>query len=889
MSVVGPAPAESKLSPSGGTARRNKQKAIIGTADADSSVSRSNFGRNPEYVVARVPLTMSHTNAFSSSESIVRIDWKNFAKILPFDVNPPRPRRTYKAGNLAQWATAADDSEIEDSDGFWNGGDAETARELDGTHVNTAQLKTGTPKPTQLLQIKSSDNVFPTSFVTKHQSRERRITYTELKKPYTAPPPRHIIPFIPQKARTANVESEHREHIASLRSKLKKPVPTEIEETPPELDYETRPRSAHVPFRLEDHVKKTTMFVEKEPEEDYERKMRSLFLPSLFAGDGVDDMKEEKRRKRLDGTNVSGRTNELAKPPAVPVLGNKSVTFQETGEGLKQTAGQFNRKASLRSSPSRPQSGQKHKSNTRARSAGKRNSNPLVVQQTAPTSIPQRSLATLDSNDDVPSDIPASALRWTQAIFHVLKSNKLKRQGLEDPISGFESEDSRFARARRDKLDLIGALRVKKVYEINISNRTDKDLDVLDTILGKYRCFSKLSPVVRYKLYNCCTVETHSRGTVMIREGHQARYWYIILAGECVHQLRPDTPMTITSRVQVGGSVGDFATSYGTLSSQTETRHVRATCLMRTMFLRVEKQDFVAISREARGLDTMVYEYFTTVPAFFGVEKAVLNALCQRSIVRNFPADHVMLRAGDYCSNLYFVMKGRIRALHMVTFVKVDHEPASQSCDRRHKYTLSPFRFPHTASKLGKSDEIVRELAAVLDITPGMSFPPMKPSKVVAEQQEAAAMAEAQKLEGRRTSIMPAVKPASHDVHAMQTPFHFVVVDKADVVVISFADLIEILPVDILRRVMEHRTMTDVSTQEIEERYLSALGWRDTDNGGKRALKIDSFSNDSSWSHPVVPNKFKKGHDENEGALNLLDKERGLRTLDSESENVVVG
>ncbi|KAI9329436.1 hypothetical protein BDR26DRAFT_900197 [Obelidium mucronatum] len=794
------------------------------------------------------------------------------------------------------------------------------------------------------ITLSPRDNLFTPSFQIHHHPRtlsrntNPNNNNNNLRRTYTAPPPTTFHPFIPPKqkgtgTKITEILANHADHISLLKAKHK-PKPKEIiPEIPDEVAYETRPRSAHVAFRLEQHVKPMTMVVEKEPVDDYEKRMRGLFLPSLFAGDGVDDFKGNSARDRslVKLMNANGGVKGGGGVAGVVGMsrfmmmdrGGKSVGLLEAGAGGIATAGGgesstvgavvaaggkpltppiptptpggggklktpeqdfIKRKpgtgptaAVAAAAATKPEPTRKTNS-ARIRSAKNRKLSTALHKTPQKTISPakgRKSLATMnDADGDIPDDMNISTVRWSLAIYSVLKQIRIKKSVLEDSIRGEDdSAMGKLLRAKQDKLDLIGAAQVKRFYEINLGSRTDKDLDMLDSIVGKYQCFSKLSPVVRYKLYNCCTLESHPRGRVMIREGHQARFWYILLTGECLNILRPDTPMSITTRVRTGGSVGEFQAVFG--ASTAELRHARATCLMRCDFLRVEKQDFLAISREARGLDTMVFEYFTTVPSFFGVEKAVLTLICQRSIVRKFEAKQVMLRAGELCSNLYFIMKGKVRALHMVTFAKVDCGVSStNTSDRRHKYTLVPYGL-NPIAKLGPNDEIVRELATVLDLGGGMSFPPIKPSKVVQEQQEAMDRAEAAAgipLSARRSSMKPAV---GADANALPCPFHFVVVDRLEVVVISIQDLKEILPPDTLRRVMEHRSLTDVGSQEIEERYMSALGWRDTESSGSRTLRIDSFSKDGSWSNPVVKNKFKDNVDVDPFGIGQKEKSEG--------------
>ncbi|KAJ3263871.1 hypothetical protein HDU77_009767 [Chytriomyces hyalinus] len=886
-------------------------------------------------------------------------------------------------------------------------------RDKDETESEEAAMRGFLFDPDQRLTISSKDNLFIPAFLVRHKSRslKRPPQFPKPPQPTTTPSrskPNQSSPTTPSTAKTATpTVSRNAQRLLKLQQyrlqRQEAPNPDQLE-PPAELGYETRPMSAHAPFNLRDYIKPTGMVTEKEETDDYEKRMRSLFLPSLFAGDSVDDMKNNSaktRRVHLVAEHASvgdepkgdvrktvsfqqdqpdtskpvpkeippAPTSLKPPPPPPPPLirptssrGGVTVTNRPDSSDMRRRLflppPPTRRPVSGSRSGYRPTNDDRSTSNAklytgtaasstrngvsdvysssgagnlptlrrsnsaRARSANLRKRK-LSTALHKPIPIGRPNLTTLATVngvgtvvDEIPNDLSAPLLRWELAIYHVLKLNKTKKSVLDDNAGGVSvaggglselTQTEIIQRAKRDRLDLVGALRVKRIYEINVGSREDKDLDILDGIIGKYHCFAKLSPVVRYKLYNCCTIETHARGTVMIREGHQARFWYILLTGECLHQLRPDTPMTVTTRVSPGGSVGEFGNLFGTAFANQETRHLRATCLMRCDFLRIEKADYLAISREAKGLDSMVFEYFTSVPAFFGVEKSILNLICQRSIVRKFDVDEVVLRAGEPCSNVYFIMKGKVRALHMVTFAKRDAGLISVKRDRRHKYILAPYKPPPPPpptpssflsfslqadkasnnskppppitsgnSYLGPNDEVVRELATVLDLTNGMSFPPMRPSKVVIEQQELAdamAAAENAKNNARRISVMTpsstrqmsmlSTPTSKQESNVIACPFHFVVVDnKLEVIAISVQDLREILPPDTLRRVMEQRSLTDVSSQEIEERYLAALGWRNSDLDGARSLRIDSFHNDGSWSNPVVKDKFKKRDEE---------------------------
>ncbi|KAJ3333543.1 hypothetical protein HDU76_006850 [Blyttiomyces sp. JEL0837] len=463
-------------------------------------------------------------------------------------------------------------------------------------------------------------------------------------------------------------------------------------------------------------------------------------------------------------------------------------------------------------------------------------------------------IATIDraQHEMYPPDLDKSQLRWRLVMLSVLKGNKIKREVLEDKTmdSNFDQVSPALAKEmslNKDRFEVICAMRVKRILDIPLSAREEKDLDALDSILGRYQFFAKLPPAARYKLYNACRLETFPRGTVLIREGLQARCCYVVLLGECLHQMRPDQPTCATTRVSTGGCVGEFS-SYAI----NEIRNMRSTMLMRTEVLRIDKGDYVTITREAKNFDTYSAEFFQTVPALFGVDKHLPILLSQRSLVRRYEPETLIVKAGEISPNVYFIVRGRVRALHMVTFTKVDQGVIPGAT--RHKYTLVPFR----NSKNGPNDEVVRELASVADLTAGQYFPPLMPSKVTAESTPTG---EPQGSDNRRVSTAVPFSTAAteRDPDAIQSPFHFIVIEKVEVVVIARQDLFELLPRDALRRLKEHRALTDVSSQEIEERYLTAQGWRgkneltDTKTKGDR----DEFGKDNaSWSNPVWKDKY---------------------------------
>ncbi|KAJ3415349.1 hypothetical protein HDV05_005086 [Chytridiales sp. JEL 0842] len=473
-------------------------------------------------------------------------------------------------------------------------------------------------------------------------------------------------------------------------------------------------------------------------------------------------------------------------------------------------------------------------------------------------------IATIDRSDNdvifqaAGGEAPTGLMKWRFAIYQVIKSFKIQSEVMEDKLMAKEmSEGARWLSLMKDQSDLVNAMRVRRVLEMQVGMREEADLDVLEAVLGKFKAFSKMPPSSRQKLYNACQIEVHPRGTVLIREGHQAKAWYIILYGEVLQQTRPDTPTVATLRLTVGQSTGDFNTF-----AASETRIMRSTCLMRTEVLRIDKPEYVSILREAKNMDTFTTEFFSTVPAFFNADKSIPAQLSQRSIVRRYEPDTLILKAGETPPNVYFIVKGKVRALHLVTFVKCDSATrgggsGSGGYGRQSRYTLVPF----TGQKLGPRDEVVRELASVVDLIPGQSFPPLGPSKVFSRPPT---MNKGGNADGSGTVDQgdESNGPSSSsnnglglypDTPTPPAPFHFIVLEKVECVVISRQDLIELCPTEVLKKLLDNRTLTDVSNQEIEERYLTAQGWRgQMDVDTKTMFKDLMVREGGSWSHPVV-------------------------------------
>ncbi|KAJ3186805.1 hypothetical protein HK101_009588 [Irineochytrium annulatum] len=678
-------------------------------------------------------------------------------------------------------------------------------------------------------------------------------------------------------------------------------------QTPPaENDYVTRPMSPHKPYILSHHVR--AMALKARPQEvkdNFEQRMRGLFLPSLFQS--TEDItglaalrrkrQEEAERRRgpalsVDNTNGDdqddgGRSRAMsarartAQRRATRAMGLSKVEKDAANRVSRDILAQGGAPAAAPTPSSNPiisvvpaNMSSKREKNSSARIRQ------FLSKPTQSRTI-QYPMATIDRAryEMSPPDLDLCALRWRVLLHWALRERRRKVEVLEDRSeiasmaaeqeraggvvrNELTQEDLRRNELRKDRMDIISAMRVERVIAIPRSQRDEKDLDVID----KHR----------YKLYNTCKIESHPRGTVLIKEGHVARYIYIILLGECLLQIRPmHLTSSVTLKLKVGGCAGEFS-SYGL----NEVRDMRATCLMRTEVLRVDKLDFVTISREARNMDSYIAEYFVTVPPLLSADKAVPIQLSQRSVVRRYETDTLIVRAGEVCPNVYFVVRGKVRALHLVTFLKIDQGPLPGKATSKHRYSLIPYNgqappepapptiisssgFASRPTRFGES-EVVRELAGVVDIVPGQIFPPLGPSRIELEGNLISAARRQSSVGGSNGDLpLPGASNRGSSIAVQQdessaypAPFHFVVTEKLECVVIARQDLAELLPPEVYRRLHESSIgITNVSGEEIEERYLASQGWRGAMELDKKVMKdlTDVGFKDASWSQPVVP------------------------------------
>jgi signal-transduction protein with cAMP-binding, CBS, and nucleotidyltransferase domain len=179
-----------------------------------------------------------------------------------------------------------------------------------------------------------------------------------------------------------------------------------------------------------------------------------------------------------------------------------------------------------------------------------------------------------------------------------------------------------------DHESVASLLKIHQVMKMPPRLREERDMEILDSCLGKTRFFSKFPPYLRGKLYNECFMATYPKGKVLIKEGSTADLCFILLTGECAQYTQASLKLprpTVVSITELGHSMGDFLVLDGE-----ETRTHSISCVMRTTVLYIQKSEWTKIFREAKMYELYQMDLMATIPAFKGLTKPELSKLSSK-------------------------------------------------------------------------------------------------------------------------------------------------------------------------------------------------------------------------------------------------------------------
>ncbi|KAI9199463.1 uncharacterized protein BJ171DRAFT_631575 [Polychytrium aggregatum] len=439
----------------------------------------------------------------------------------------------------------------------------------------------------------------------------------------------------------------------------------------------------------------------------------------------------------------------------------------------------------------------------------------------------------------LPDGIPKSLLRWRYVLYVALKVLQFKTYDPRtDAAPTFEElnisnriydDEVSNAQACRDITDIIGAFRVTRVLSTPPSNREEREIDSLDAILGRFKGFARFPPATRMKLYSVASIVSYPRGTVLIRSGLNATTWYTILLGECAQFAPPSSvedvsTVRILQKYEVGASIGDFVNT-----GPREMRGVTISCLMRTILIKIEKADYITVSRDTKSLEAYQLEFLGSVPALSDLSKQMLMQLGARSVVRRYPGGSLILKEHEPNANIYFVVRGACRGLQQLTFLK---KPGPKPALFNQTYMLEAF---HNQPVDAEKDEIVREFALVADITVGQFFPPLIPSQELKklrkarkrEASSARATPEGPEEGSAPTSAWAILQQSINSINS--SPISVMASEVTECIIITRQDFLEVTTPETVRKMTEPKASPlDQPFELIIEKYMVAFGWKES-------------------------------------------------------------
>lgn len=136
------------------------------------------------------------------------------------------------------------------------------------------------------------------------------------------------------------------------------------------------------------------------------------------------------------------------------------------------------------------------------------------------------------------------------------------------------------------KIDPLAIEKVEDYLSYTPALRSLQDIQKIDKILsGAMPSFGKFTSNQRSQLLLSAYIEFHEKGTVIVREGREPLYFYLVLSGQCnVLKERSGVRQTINI-LNSGDSFTDLSKN-GFLTSQ---RFATVQCAIDSTLLRVEK------------------------------------------------------------------------------------------------------------------------------------------------------------------------------------------------------------------------------------------------------------------------------------------------------------
>ncbi|KAI9206841.1 uncharacterized protein BJ171DRAFT_494953 [Polychytrium aggregatum] len=260
--------------------------------------------------------------------------------------------------------------------------------------------------------------------------------------------------------------------------------------------------------------------------------------------------------------------------------------------------------------------------------------------------------------------------------------------------------------------------------------RNSHDIDTLVRWTSSMRCFKSFPKDIHRKLIEAGSYEKWGSSRTIVKEGHHAMYFYVILDGEIeVSYVDYEGHEALASEGQdysrayihiLGHQVaGD---SFGELSFVEQTPHATTAITQKpTEFLTISKEEYMDIMemrQDPSGTEKLEIMQGIPLLCTLSLPMGPLAHYCE---IQSFAPNTALIVEGTVPTRIYFLRKGTCRIIKLVKFIKKSYHLGSKTT-----FHLMPLdrQSPGSGAAVSSADDtdIVTKILVVGELKPGDHF-----------------------------------------------------------------------------------------------------------------------------------------------------------------------
>lgn len=242
----------------------------------------------------------------------------------------------------------------------------------------------------------------------------------------------------------------------------------------------------------------------------------------------------------------------------------------------------------------------------------------------------------------------------------------LKEEKSSDDIvkTWYEDKDTLHFNVNAFKVGSSGSAGLSKrarfILMKNAWERTEEELDLINSVVNQMKCFQKYPNIVRRELVRVMHFETFEDGRIIIQEGHVGFSMYFIVNGSVVAQVAQEDKRTGEKKQYVVGEI-PAGSSFGELALVQDCRRAATiSCKGTSQFLRVDKPDFDMVlktSYEKEWEDRL--KSLKSIPFFSSWPESDLKYINVNCKVRQYEHQDILFTENNMTEEfVYFIAHG---------------------------------------------------------------------------------------------------------------------------------------------------------------------------------------------------------------------------------------